>query len=909
MQLKRYQKEALTAIKDFLEKTLETNNAEKSFKEVTESLEIGRYRSEYKPLEDMPDIPYVCIRIPTGGGKTILGAYTVKLASSSYLERDFPVALWLVPSNTIRKQTVEALKNHQHPYRKVLDDTFEGRVRVFDIADFPNIRPTDMNEAACIIVGTIQTLRVTNTEGRNVYKHHEELEPHFSRFTTWPKGLERDEKENAKFSFANLLHFHRPLLIVDEAHNAVTGLTREMQLRINPACIIEFTATPKAMSNVLFSVSASELKSAAMIKLPIVLTAHTSWQAAVSGALAERARLAEKTKGESHYIRPIILFQAQNKDQEVTADVLKQHLIENEQIPVEQIAVVTGDQRELDGINLFQPDCPIEYVITIQALKEGWDCSFAYIFCSVANIRSSTDVEQLLGRVLRMPYAERRREKILNYAYAHVCEPDFINAAVQLKDKLVDMGFEEEEAEDNVQMRELPLTGGSEGPQLFDLTVSFELDAPPNLKALPESDQTFVKLETTESESTVVHVEKPLSEEAEKIIIAFAPKEKQAEIKKQLTFMRYQAERSRTPAAKGEPFSVPQLCLFIDGEPEVAEPDMFIDFSSWNLFDQEAILTSGEFTEEEHFSSFEHDIEKDKVIYKSLSISERQLELSGIDTKWDEKLLTQWLDKECRDRYISQAQRLEFVRRIVKDQLNRKVSLGSLVRAKYRLAKAISSKISEYWEEAKEKGFQSCLFKNNADVETSFAYTFNFYRDRYQANSYYCGSYKLNKHYFGSQRIGDLKNKGEEFECARAIDMQNAVKYWVRNLDSKPQWSFKLPLAKGWFYPDFVTMLDDGRIFVIEYKGAHLVEHSQQKNNVGQLWEEKSNGKGLFLMVEKKKRGLSMYEQIKKKIEEKQDEAYITRVKASLEDVKAERIRKFKNADELLKALDEETDD
>ena len=269
MQLKRYQQEALDALKSFLEKTRETSDAAGAFDEVTASLEIGRYRSSYKPLKDMEDVPYACIRIPTGGGKTILGAYTVKLAGNSYLEQDFPVALWLVPSNTIRKQTVEALKNREHPYRKVLDDTFDGRVRVFDISEFPNIRPTDINDAACVIVGTIQALRVSNTEGRKVYSDHEALEPHFSRFTNLPKGLETTEEGRPKFSLANLLYIHRPLLIVDEAHNAVTGLTREMQTRINPACVIEFTATPKPMSNVLFSVSATVLKAEEMIKLPI----------------------------------------------------------------------------------------------------------------------------------------------------------------------------------------------------------------------------------------------------------------------------------------------------------------------------------------------------------------------------------------------------------------------------------------------------------------------------------------------------------------------------------------------------------------------------------------------------------------------------------------------------------------
>ena len=126
-----------------------------------------------------------------------------------------------------------------------------------------------------------------------------------------------------------------------------------------------------------------------------------------------------------------------------------------EQIPPGRIAVATGDQRELDGIDLFDPACPIDYVITVEALKEGWDCSFAYVFCSVSRIQSATDVEQLLGRVLRMPYATRRRSADLNKAYSFLSEPSFGEAARALVDKLVAMGFEEDEARESIE----PLQG------------------------------------------------------------------------------------------------------------------------------------------------------------------------------------------------------------------------------------------------------------------------------------------------------------------------------------------------------------------------------------------------------------------------------------------------------------------
>ncbi len=217
---------------------------------------------------------------------------------------------------------------------------------------------------------------------------------------------------------------------MDEAHKAGSDLSQVVYERINPTALIEFTATPKGFNNILHSVSAQELKDEEMIKMPVVLDEADSWQGAVNSAILKRAELQEYAERDREgYIRPIVLFQAQKKNEDVTVELLREHLIENEGINPDKIAVATGAQRELDGINLFDPDCPIEYVITIETLKEGWDCSFAYMFCSVANIRSSTDAEQLLGRVLRMPYAARRKAVALNKSYAKLVSKRFAEAA------------------------------------------------------------------------------------------------------------------------------------------------------------------------------------------------------------------------------------------------------------------------------------------------------------------------------------------------------------------------------------------------------------------------------------------------------------------------------------------------
>src|ERR1019366_2997177 len=440
--LKKYQPETLAVLRAYLE-AARTVGAKPAFDDMDKA-GVREPRS-YRPLEGLETVPYVCLRLPTGGGKTLLSAHTVKIAADAYLEREFPLVLWLVPTNTIRAQTLETLKKPSNPNYETLRAAFDGRFRVFDIADFVQITPADLQTHGCVIIGTMQTLRVTNTDGRKVYAHNENLEPHFSAVPANTAGLERfedgDSKGQIKFSFRNLLALHRPLVIVDEAHNNTSPLSFEVLQRVNAACVVEFTATPAADSNILHNVSATELKAEEMIKLPIRLTEHKSWEGAVGDSIRTRQRLHDIAVKDTAYIRPIILFQAEEKGREITKQILLEYLLQQEKISRDKIAVVTGDQKELDGINLFAPDCKIDFVITVEALKEGWDCSFAYVFCSVASVHSKKDVEQILGRVLRMPYAKRRKEpelKELNRAYAHVSRASWPNAIKQLHDRLVD---------------------------------------------------------------------------------------------------------------------------------------------------------------------------------------------------------------------------------------------------------------------------------------------------------------------------------------------------------------------------------------------------------------------------------------------------------------------------------------
>ena len=871
MQLKQYQADTLVVLRRFFEEARMAgpkNAYEAITKEPEYADRLGRYGGTYSdPLADLPHVPYVCLRLPTGGGKTILGAHSVTVARDAWVEKDYPLVLWLVPTKTIRSQTVEALKNASHPYRQVLDEDFDGRVRVFDIADFTHIRPHDLRDHCCIVVGTIQTLRVTNTEGRKVYAHHEEMEPHFSAVPDAGPGLEKLEGGGVKFSFANLLHIHRPLMIVDEAHNAVTGLTREMQTRVNPCAIVEFTATPRPKSNILYSVTAQELKREDMIKLPIMLSEHDTWQNAVNGAIAKRASLAEAAKRDADYLRPIVLFQAQKKNQEITVEALKKHLTDVEHIPESSIAVATGDQRELDGIDLFDPRCPIEYVITVEALKEGWDCSFAYVFCSVSRIHSATDVEQLLGRVLRMPYAKRRKVAELNKAYTYLSEPSSGEAARTLTDKLVAMGFEEDEARDNIEQVQGEL-GGEDGlfgprdkPKLaFKHTVTATSEV---ISALQKREG--VTVQKTEDGKVEIAVAGRVDDDLEEAIRVALPESERKGFTWAVETHRMKTKDRLSPAERGEKFDVPRLMSELQGELEFADTDVFMEDHDWSLLNHSSHLDEHEFTVRETARSFEIDLDGRHVRYQFAGEKE-QLTLNVGVAGWTPKALILWLDRQVRQADIGQSELLNWLSVLVTHLLNaRGLHITALMRCKFILARKIRDKISAIRRQERKSVYQQRLFAPEAKVEISFDDAFSFKAGMYQDQRRYRGRWKPGKHFLGPDHVPvfDGVDDGEEVRCAQALDSLPGVKYWIRNVARHPA-SFWLPTATDKFYPDFVSLLNDGRLLVVEYKGAHIADGTDaaEKRTIGELWEHKGAGQGLFIIAEKSVNGRDIYQQL-----------------------------------------------
>lgn len=447
--LKPYQVEALARITDYAQKARQMG-AKHAFYDITDD--------KYQPAPGtLAPTPYICIQIPTGGGKTLVAAHSVGEIFNSYLQREVGLVLWLVPWESILAQTLRALEDKTHPYHMVLASAFPGKgIRVLPLKDAltGQLRPHDLTDNLCIIVSTLDAFRVQDKEGRKVYAGNGNLMTHFEGLSPDIKArLWHDDSGEIPQSLENVIRIHNPLVVLDEGHNAQTDLSFDMLARFNPAFMLEYTATPRSQSNVLVRIPATALKQAEMVKLPLWLYNRSSWQHTLQDAKLKRDELQQLADTEcaasGDCLRPILLIQAEPKSQDdpnrATVELVRAFLLNGLKIPLEQVAVKTGEQDDLKGVDLFAPGCPICYIITVYALKEGWDCSFAYVLASVASMGQTLAVEQLIGRVLRLPGAKRKQNEFLNYAYVYSCAPSFNQAAQAVQAGLQGNGYAPED--------------------------------------------------------------------------------------------------------------------------------------------------------------------------------------------------------------------------------------------------------------------------------------------------------------------------------------------------------------------------------------------------------------------------------------------------------------------------------
>jgi type III restriction enzyme len=877
--LKDYQVRVLDSLRDFFRQCSRDGRPEAAF----QAVQVKNGSAEpvpYLPVNAEglpPGMPYVCLRVPTGGGKTLLACHAVGIAMNELLHADKTAALWLVPTNTILDQTADALRDPRHPYRRALELAC-GSVEVVTIEEALRLSRAAIDGQTVIIVATIQSFRVEDTTGRKVYAQAGALAEHFLNIPA-DRLAELQAGPDGKPipSLVNVLRLRRPVLIVDEAHNARTDLSFEMLGNVAPSCIVEFTATParsKHPSNVLHRVSAAELKAADMVKLPLrVVSRHPSQRdQLLSEAISVRADIerlaaieAQKT---GEYLRPILLLQAEKVE---GCEPLRERLVSEFAIAKEQIKISVGSLDELKDVgNINSAKCPVRFIITVQKLREGWDCPFAYVLCSLKETRSATAIEQIVGRILRLPGAQAKQHPDLNCSYAFSVSASIAEVLAELRDALENNGFTTAEAERII----IPVSQGNLLLGIQPQTVKFESSeidrAAADLQGKALGGK--VRIDMAKSEITVVV---PLDgKEQEKLKSCVTTSAAKAKIEEAVKTV-IEADRAfggsgktRTPSPYEQrlEFKAPLLSVRENGSALEFDSTFLIEHP-WRLSNKDAALPEGynplirptgraglinvSATGKIETSVLAADQPANDFV---ATLHQQTLALGGVDD-WSLESLIVWLDWRIEHQDILAGEMSEFLRKVLRGQMAKHgiTDVSVIALDRFRLRDEIVRRIDSHRESERKAAFQQFLLPNS-NLTVVDAHAINFQTMSYEPSWIYEGDFQFKKHYFGPKpgEILDKTPKGhptEEFKCAQFIDDLPQVRFWARNLARKST-SFRLQTSTDWFYPDFVCQLEDGRVMAVEYKGKIYAEgeDAEEKRTVGAVWASRSDGRCLFVM-------------------------------------------------------------
>lgn len=875
--LKDYQMRVLDSLREFFRLAARDRDPDSAFREVTRC--VYGEAMPYLPVSVAglePRMPYVCLRVPTGGGKTLLACYAAGLALHDFMRADRAVVLWLVPSNTILDQTADALRDPRHPYRRALELAC-GAVEVVTIEEALRLARATVEGQTVVIVATIQSFRVEDTTGRKVYDQNGAFSEHLlnvpaDRLVDLLPGADGKPKP----SLVNMLRLRRPIVIVDEAHNARTDLSFSTLGNVLPSCIVEFTATPareKHPSNVLHRISAAELKAAEMVKLPLrVITRHPSQRdQLLAEAITLRADLEKLAVAEgqqtSEYLRPILLLQAERVD---ACEQLRDRLVSEFDLSKDEVKISVGRLDELKDVkDISSPKCPVRLIITVEKLREGWDCPFAYVLCSLKEPRSATAIEQIVGRILRLPRAQAKQHPDLNCSYAFSVSDSITEVLAELREALEHNGFTPAEAERII----IPVSPGilplGVQPQTLKLEPS-EIDATVaqvQVAALAGK----VRIDAATGEITVVV---PLDEDdTERLKGCIKTPEAKAKVEEAVALVREAekafggsgATRVPSPYEQQLDFLVPLLCVQENGMLFEFESTFLIEHP-WKLGEKDASLSDGynPLVRPVGYAGIVDVGVKGEVQATVIqeapgadfvgTLHQQVLQLGGT-SDWSLESLVAWLDKEIDHQDIPAGESAEFLRKVVRGLMAKFCisDMSVLALDRFRLRDEIETRIQQHRDSERKGSFQMFLLPDSL-LTVSDERTINFKTMSYEPSRLYEGGFQFKKHYFGP-KPGELseftqgREVTEEFKCAQFLDGLAEVKFWVRNLARKAT-SFRLQTSKDWFYPDFLCQLTDGRVLAVECKGKHLYDgvDAEEKRAVGQVWASRSGGRCLFVM-------------------------------------------------------------
>ncbi len=861
MKLKNYQLQVIRDLERFLELLIEKQSISSAYSTLWNEKGVNVGIDGMPPYNsELAGVPQVCFKVPTGGGKTFLAANSIKPIFDSMPHIHPKAVVWLVPSDAILTQTYRTLTDKNHDYRKKIDVDFGNKVEIYSkqqLLNGQNFNPTSVSDNLSIFVLSYDSFRTSKKDGRKAYQENGSLLP-FVRFKQDSGSLLEDTDETALIQVIRKLN---PVVIVDESHHATSNLSKEMLQNFNPSFVLDLTATPKNGSNIISFVDARQLKAEKMVKLPVIVYNRKSQEDVFVSAISLRRKLeneaVEEQKNGGRYIRPIVLFQAQprNNDDSTTYDKIKHTLIDMG-IPESEIAIKTADSDELKNIDLSSHDCSIRYIITVNALKEGWDCPFAYILATVANRTSSIDVEQILGRILRLPNTRKNEREVLNLSYVITSSNAFyatldkvvagLNAAgFTSKDYRIDDYVEQDtefpvEQAGNIQT-ELKLDN-----DVTDDTnnVSDEIDSL-NVDFVREQISPFVNNENMESQSQ------------SKVNDAVTDMLDHAKTQNELYWQDFEETEEYLPVPpevgnKMKHYKVNQLYASEAGQIEI--PQFMIE-TGRSLFSEHEHQV---LTKENLYAGFSL-LDKDTVIdFDSIDSEIARIDIDDSDAlpkAWklqgfDSQNVKQWFDEQPSDRKM----------RLCKDMIIKKLSKNNAIndRDLEVYVDRIIQNLTEDQLTDMEQTPGIYVLKINKKVNSLLnEYAKKMFYEWVEQDKISCQpSYKLPKEISPTETIASipksLYNEEEKFdtEYERKVVMElsslNNIKWWHRNMARK---GFAINGAVN-AYPDLMVKTESGKLLIIETKGDQLENsESREKAEIGAKWAEMAGRMYKYYMV------------------------------------------------------------
>ncbi len=849
MELKPYQQQVISDLSLFLEHVQETKVVKDAFYNFWSKHPktplfpyAGTAIEPYKNNVDR--VPHICVKVPTAGGKTFIACNAIKTIFDAFAYDKPKAVVWLVPSITILDQTIKNLKDTNHPYRQKINSQFGNKVEVYDKAELlqgSGFNATSVKEQLNIFVLSFDSIRTANKEGRKVFEQNGSLQ-------SFETLLEKDEE----ISLMKVMKYLNPMVVVDESHNAETNLSIEMLKEFNPCFILDLTATPRKNSNIISFIDALELKKENMVKLPVIVYNHQDKTEVINSSLQLQKRLELQAKEEEKkggkYIRPIVLFQAQPKngrdflnEEEEKSNVqkLKEKLIELK-IPAEQIKIKTANINEIKGIDLMSKECEVRYIITINALKEGWDCPFAYILASLADKSSAVDVEQILGRVLRQPYVMKHNFPLLNLSYVLTASSKFLETLDNVVKGLNKAGFSEKDYKlvDSVMLDEAKKQDILQQLSVFQTSETLIEDITSDIDTTRISTPTESELPST----TVSEIEQTAikqNESFEKIV-------SEMEAGNALNFPNEIQQLVKTYTIKdifieqAEQINLPQFYLKVPANDLFGKKEEALPLEKENLLEGFALSKSDtniafdsisselykvdlDETKKEHTPTFvrlDGDVKESVMTYfldpsrkgsRVKNITKRLMDLIGnmfpIPDKEIEKYLTRILD-DFND-----------------EQFN------DLSSNEYTYKDKIKNKIIALSEQFAEKRFKDFLDTDKVFIQPSF---------------------KLPKSITPGETAKDITKSlyekegsmnGFEERVINEIGNMNNIAFWTRNIERR---GFRINGFVNHF-PDFIIQTKSGKTIILETKGDHL--DAEQKIRLGSLWASKAGNNYRYFMV------------------------------------------------------------